>query len=49
MFRKLINEPKKYKKDQNLFFKDKNPYNIVYYNQKSIHSSIDTDSSEDEG
>jgi len=49
VFRKLINEPKKYKKDQNLFFKDKNPYNIVYYNQKSIHSSIDTDSSEDEG
>ena len=49
VFRKLINEPKKYKKDQNSFFKDKNPYNIVYYNQKSIHSSIDTDSSEDEG
>ena len=41
-----INESKKSK---NSFFKDKNPYNIVYYNQKSIHSSIDTDSSEDEG
>ena len=44
-----MNTSKKYKKDQNSFFKDKNPYNIVYYNQKSIHSSIDTDSSEDEG
>ena len=49
IFHKLINESKKYKKDQNLFLKDKNPYDIVYYNQKSLNSSIDTDSSEDEG
>ena len=49
LFHKLINESKKYKKDKNPFFKDKNPYNIIYYNQKSLNSSIDTDSSEDEG
>ena len=49
VFRKIINETKNYKKEQNSFFKDKNPYKIVYYNQKSIKSQIETDSSEDEG
>ena len=37
------------KKEENIFFNDKNPYNIIYYNQQSINNSIDTDSSEDEG
>ena len=49
VFRKILNETKNYKKEQNSFFKDKNPYKIVYYNQKSIKSQIETDSSEDEG
>ena len=37
------------KKEINPFFKDKNPYNLIYYNQQEIDTSIDTDSSEDEG
>ena len=48
-FSKLILEQKNKNKTQNSFFKDKNPYNIVYYNKRSVHSSIETDSSEDEG
>ena len=49
VLRKILDETKNYKKEQNSFFKDKNPYKIVYYNQKSIKSQIETDSSEDEG
>ena len=50
MFSKLILEQKnKIKEQNNSFFKDKNPYNITYYNKRSVHSSIETDSSEDEG
>ena len=45
----MILDQKNKTKTQNSFFKDKNPYNIVYYNKSSVHSSIETDSNEDEG
>ena len=49
IFSKMILDKKNKTKTQNSFFKDKNPYNIVYYNKSSVHSSIETDSNEDEG
>ena len=48
-FMKILNETNEYNKEHNTFYKDKNPYYIIYYNQRSIHSSLETDSSEDEG